>query len=291
MIELRDHKKKHGMARTENCEDYGVHLCKMDIFLEKMSISQSRKNIEEVLKNIDSCWKFIQIRDICTFVETEQNSIQREEDDDHQTSVQALCVVLFFHEDKYSESLEAFRGTPNTWQLRYVNKLHSNVCNNELIGCLEYYELLPKIPLFALARVHYGRKILRFNIFVEDFDGMKTFYEKLTARESTLVRSGFCVFKIRSYTSLEIQLTLTREIETSLYHMSSTALRLKFHKIDVSQMNFLSHVDQVKPLIWKTTDPEGNLVLLEQVLDKKQRKLEIENHQKSCSSDNELVFV
>ena len=278
-------------APKEN--ETNLYLCKADILLPSSEISATRKRLGDILTHVDPGWKFIRIQDCENYnlnIKDGEYLKTMNQNYNKETSVQTLSVIIFLHEEHYQEVLETIHKETDVWQLRHTIHLLNNNDSSTVIGCMDFYEHSTDLPLWVICPVHFGNKILRFNLFVKDFEWMKEYYEKLISQECNIVRKGFCIFKVHSYPGLEIQISLKRELNTELCHTKSAVLRLKFRKLDVTRCNLVSALKQIKPHVWRTKDPEGNVILLEEVNYESQGKL-TKRRSKSEDINDELVFV
>ena len=119
---------------------------------------------------------------------------------------------------------------------------------------------------------------------------MREYYEKLILQECHFVRKGFGIFKIHSYPGLEVQISLKMELKTEVRLTKSAVLRLKFRKLDVARCKLVTTLEQINSQIWRTEDPEGNVILLEEIGTVSRGKM-TKRFSQSESAKDELVFV
>ena len=273
-------------------KETNLYLCKADIFLPRTQIPATRKHLEKILSPVDPGWKFIRMRDnkSSPLSTTDKHFTLSNEEDDDETSVQTLSVILFLNEAQYQEVLGTIQTETDIWQLRHTIKLLNNIDSSTVIGSMDFYEYSPDLPLCAISPKHFGSKVLRFNIFVKDFETMREYYEKLILQQCHFVRKGFGIFKVHSYPGLEVQISLKSELNTELRLTKSAVLRLKFRKLDVARCHLLATLEQINSQVWRTKDPEGNVILLEEIGDESRGKL-TKRRSKSEATKDELVFV
>ncbi|CAB3997434.1 Hypothetical predicted protein [Paramuricea clavata] len=286
--ELRPTRKETSLTRKET----NLYLCKADIFLPRTEIPATRKHLEKILNHVDPGWKFIRIRDNES---SPLNTIDKHlnlsnQTDNEESGVQALSVIIFLNEVQYQEVLGTIHNETEIWQLRHTTKLLNNIDSSTVIGCMDFYEYSPDLPLWTISPKHFGSKVLRFNIFVKDFEKMREYYERLTLQQCHFVRKGFGIFKVHSYPGLEVQISLKSELNAELRPTKSAVLRLKFRKLDVARCNFVSILEQINPQVWRTNDPEGNVILLEEIGNGSHDK-RTKRRSKCEATKEELVFV
>ena len=278
---------------TPTRKETNLYLCKADIFVPRTEIPTAHKHLTKILSHVDPGWKFIRIRNNegSPLNVTDQCPKPIREEKNENTTIQTISVNLFLNELHYQEVLETIHTEIEIWQLRHTIKLLNNFDSSTVIGCMEFYEYSPDLPLWAISPIHFGCKVLRFNIFVHDFEIMREYYEKLLSQPCCFLRKGFCIFKVHSYPGLEVQISLKCETNTKLRHTRSAVLRLKFKKLDVARLNSASSnfLERIKPQVWRTKDPEGNVILLEETGNQSPRK--IKRRSKTESTKDELVFV
>lgn len=272
-----------------NKNDTNLYLCKADIFLPRTQMPATRKDLHKILSPIDPGWKFIRIRDNQGSGLNLSDCYGNQEDND-ETGVQTLGVILFLNEAQHQKVLGTIHSEKDIWQLRHTTTLVSNFDSRAVVGCMDFYKHSPDIPLFSICQKHFGGKVLRFNVFVKDFDAMKEYYERLTLLPCQFVRKGFCIFRVHSYPGLEVQISLKREMRTELRFTRSAVLRLKFREVNLGRFNLISTLEQLSPQVWRTTDPEGNVVILEEI-GNGLRGRPAKRPSKSDATKDELVFV
>jgi hypothetical protein len=281
---------RNGIAQSRR--ETNLYLCKADIFLQRTQIPTTRKCLEKIFSHIDPGWKFIRIRDNkCSPLNTTDKQFTTDSRaDNEETSVQALSVILFLNEEQYQEVLGTIHSETDVWQLRHTIKLLNGIDGSTVIGCMNFYEYSQDLPLCAISPIHFGSKVLRFNIFVKDFETMREYYEKLILQQCHFVRKGFGIFQVHSYPGLEVQISLKSELRTELRPTKSAVLRLKFRKLDVARCNSVATLEEVNPRVWRTKDPEGNVILLEEIGTESRGKI-TKRRSKSEATKDELVFV
>ncbi|XP_028416136.1 protein FAM124A-like [Dendronephthya gigantea] len=278
--------------RTRTTKEAALYLCKADIFLPRAEIPSTRKHLAKILSHVDPGWKFIRFRndEISPLAVKHDRLNTSEIENSEETSIQALSVVLFIDEALYEEVLGTIQNEADIWQLRHSIKLLNNVDDSTVIGCMDFYEFSKHLPLWAISPIHFGNKILRFNIFVKDFEKMREYYERLISQQCNFVRTGFCIFNVHSYPGLDVQISLKKELYAHLHLTRSAVLRLKFRKLDVARCNLVSSLVQINLRVWRTKDPEGNVILLEEIGNESPDKLS-KHRSKSEVANDELVFV
>ena len=279
---------------TPSRKEANLYLCKADIFVPRTEVPKTHKNLAKILSHVDPGWKFIRIRSSegSPLNLKDKSSKPGSQEENEDATIQTISVNLFLNESLYDEILETIYTEIDIWQLRHTIKLLNNIDSSTVIGCMEFYEYSPDLPLWAVSPIHCGSKVLRFNIFVQDFETMKEYYQKLISQPCHFVRKGFCIFKVHSYPGLEVQISLKCETNIELRLTKSAVLRLKFKKLDMSRFNSssLNFVEQVKPKVWRTKDPEGNVILLEETGNQSPRKA-AKRRSKTEANKEELVFV
>lgn len=278
---------------TPTRKETNLYLCKADIFVPRTEIPATHKHLAKILSHVDPGWKFIRIRNSegSPLNVPDKSTKPGRQEKNENAAIQTISVNLFLNESHYQEVLETIHTEIDIWQLRHTIKLLNNIDSSTVIGCMEFYEYSPDLPLWAISPIHFGCKVLRFNIFVHDFEIMREYYEKLISQPCHFLRKGFCIFKVHSYPGLEVQISLKCETHTELRLTKSAVLRLKFKKLDVTRFNSASSnlLEQIKPQVWRTKDPEGNIVLLEETGNQSPRK--IKRRSKNAPTKDELVFV
>ena len=273
-------------------QDTNLYLCKADIFLRRTQIPIVRKHLEKIFNHIDPGWKFIRIRDdkSSPLNITDRHFTSNNQPNYEENSVQALSVILFLNEEQHQEVLGTIHTETDVWHLRHTIKLLNGIDGSTVIGCMDFYEYSQDLPLCAISPVHFGCKVLRFNIFVKDFETMREYYEKLILQECHFIRKGFGIFKVHSYPGLEVQISLKMELKTEVRITKSAVLRLKFRKLDISRCNLVTTLEQINSQVWRTEDPEGNVILLEEIGMVSCGKMTKRRSQSEATKD-ELVFV
>ena len=273
-------------------KETALYLCKADIFLPRTEIPSTRKHLAKILSHVDPGWKFIRFRsnEISPLAVKHDRLNMSEMEQNEEGSIQALSVVLFIDEALYEDVLGIIRKEADIWQLRHSIKLLNRVDDSTVISCMDFYEFSQDLPLWAISPVHFGNKILRFNIFVNDFEKMREYYERLISQQCNFVRKGFCIFNVHSYPGLDVQISLKKELYTHLQLTRSALLRLKFRKLDIARCNLVSSLVQINLRVWRTKDPEGNVILLEEIGNETLDKL-TKHRSKSEVTKDELVFV
>ncbi|XP_076805019.1 uncharacterized protein LOC143448938 isoform X2 [Clavelina lepadiformis] len=121
-------------------------------------------------------------------------------------------------------------------------------------------------PLWGVRKVHYGKQILRFTIFVsqENWDDQINLYKLILRADETQVRDDFCYFLTYSNTRSVIQIGL-KKLPPGLKPEPLTSTILQFKIKNVGQLvPLLPYAcDPISELRWRTRDHDSNLILLQ----------------------------
>lgn len=275
-----------------------LYSCKLDISLPRKEIPSTRRVLGKILRHLDPAWRFIRIRQDANSplrildLNSPSEYCQAEVDT---FRTQSLSVILFLHEEQYHSSMpddksyETELMTSPPWQYHHHVEL-LNKTDSKVIATQNFYELDPRLPLWALGRVHHGSEFLRFNIFVSDFERMRKYYETLIGKSCTVSRPGFCYFVVYTHPGLEIHLSLKSLFVMKPQCTTSAALRLKFRKLDDIRCHLQSPPEKINSRLWKTKDPDGNVLLLEEIITESY-PTDGKRRSSSLFEENNLVFV
>ncbi|XP_048580112.1 protein FAM124A isoform X2 [Nematostella vectensis] len=179
---------------------------------------------------------------------------------------QSLSVILFLRNDGQSQptadSATDYLSTP-PWQFHHKIELTSRA-NLRVVARQVFFASSPgyELPLWSVCPIHCGKEQLRFNIFVNDFTGMKAFYSALVGADPSASKPGFCVFQLYSQPGLEIQLSLKHS--PCLIPQLTEAATLSFVVNNISELRKVLPNKVTKHVTgtWRTRDTDGNEVLL-----------------------------
>ena len=121
-------------------------------------------------------------------------------------------------------------------------------------------------PLWAVRKVHYGKQILRFLLFVDakNWKNQINFYKLILRKEEATVREDFCYFNTFENDSIIIQLALKR-LPSSIQPQPVLSSILQFKVKNVGQLVPLlpNSCEPISELRWRTRDHDSNLILLQ----------------------------
>ncbi|XP_018671261.2 protein FAM124B-like isoform X1 [Ciona intestinalis] len=123
-----------------------------------------------------------------------------------------------------------------------------------------------QLPLWAVRKVHYGKQILRFNIFVsyENWAAQIELYSLVLKVEAQRVRDDFCFFETFSNLTSTVQLGLKRlPVNLKPQRLKSSILQFKVQNVG-QLVPLLPHsCEPISELRWRTRDHDSNLILLQ----------------------------
>ena len=309
--------KEMGNVQNENKKKKksNFYSCKMEIWLPRKEILSTRQILVNILGHVDLEWRFTRIHDCANsplhIPDLKDSDCSSSSSNDNYgtgtgtgtgtgigtgtetSSTQSLSVILFLHEERECTSIldnsryETELTVQTAWKFHHDVKQFSKI-DSTVITSQKYYELGPDLPLWAVAQVHYGNEFLRFNILVKNFEKMKTFYETLIGKSCEVSRPGFCYFVLATHPGLEIHLSLKWLPNLTPRCITTAALRFKFRKLDTILSYLLSPPVHITPRLWQTEDPDGNVLLLEEII---QYHVGDRNRSKSRTAKDNLVFV
>ena len=291
---------QQGSTRKKKSNFYS---CKMEIWLPRKEIISTRQILVNILGHIDLEWRFTRIHDCANnplhIPDSKDSDCSSSSSSGNRgvvtgtSSTQPLSVILFLHEKRECTSIldnsryETELTMQTAWKFHHDVKQFSKI-DSTVIASQKYYELGPDLPLWAVAQVHYGNEFLRFNILVKNFEKMKTFYEILIGKSCEVSRPGFCYFVLATHPGLEIHLSLKWLPNLIPRSITTAALRFKFRKLDNILSYLLSPPVHITSRLWQTEDPDGNVLLLEEIF---QYHVGNRNRSKSRTAKDNLVFV
>nr|CAB3244234.1 protein FAM124A-like [Phallusia mammillata] len=121
-------------------------------------------------------------------------------------------------------------------------------------------------PIWGVRKVHYGRKVLRFNLFVsnENWEDQINLYRLILRKNETKVREDFCFFPTFTSPTTAVQFALKKLPKNLKPHpLRSTIVQFKVRNVG-QLVPLLPHsCEPISELRWRTRDHDSNLILLQ----------------------------
>lgn len=179
----------------------------------------------------------------------------------HMILTPSLSVVLFtLDTDPQPSKMECCRQTfgKSPWKFHHVTELNTSKQRSKRIHVRqEFYELMPSLPLFSMSPTHFGKQILRINIFTHNHSKMVKFYSLLFGLSPTEVREDFCFFNFSYLKTLTLQLSLKGGQKLIPYPTSGADLVLSLPEVP-SHMELEQLPNGMKCLC----DPDDNSIII-----------------------------
>lgn len=173
----------------------------------------------------------------------------------------SLAVIMFTMDTEPEPTkLDCCRQTfgKSPWKFHHTTELNtSKQASNRVHVRQEFYELMPYLPLFSMSPLHFGKQILRINVFTYNHDDMVKFYSLLFGVLPTVVREDFCYFQFNHSKSLTIQLSLKGGRKLMPYPTGGADI-----KVTVSDLPSHFELLPVSDGTQRLKDPDSNILVI-----------------------------
>lgn len=175
---------------------------------------------------------------------------------------QSIALVLFTV-DKQAQipdidiCRQTFGKTP--WRFHHITELNTTQNKtNKILARQEFHELTKDIPLFSMSSNHFGRRIIRFNLFTYNYTKMSEFYEALLNMKPDVIRDDLSIFTFPE-DDLLIQIALKKSTKVMPYALSKAQLVLQVPQFPDS----LENIQKVNDDCQWLCDPDSNILVLQ----------------------------
>ena len=188
-------------------------------------------------------------------------------EDSEPLTTPAMSVILFLKEcGSISSETALARLKQKPWSFH-----HQIALNNVRLGQptsqvarQEFYEPLPGFPLWSVSSKHAGNEILRYNISVNDFAAMAKFYRTIL-NKPLVSRAGYSLFTLYSQPCMDVQLALKYSPSLDAVPLQSSYMTFKVNNMNRFEPAVLAEMVKIGPAKFALSDPDGNLVILEDI--------------------------